>query len=285
MKIIDLIKSKETTLSFEVFPPKTSDRMESVEKATEAIAALRPDFMSVTYGAGGGTSDYTIDIAQNLQETEGVPMLAHLTCVSSNKERVRHLIGLYQSRGIENIMALRGDIPEGGRICDDYHYAIELIEDIRSMGDFCIGGACYPEGHPESTSRRDDMIYLKQKVDAGLDFITSQMFFNNDAFYSFMYRARDIGIEVPILAGIMPIINARQIRRSIALSGTEFPERFRAITDRFGPDDEAMKQAGIIYATEQIIDLLAHGVKNIHVYSMNRPDVAQGIRDALSHIL
>ena len=285
MKIIDIIHEKDTTLSFEVFPPKTSDRLETVSEATSKIAALHPDFMSVTYGAGGGTSKYTIEIAEKLQESEGVPMLAHLTCVSSDRAHVREMIQLYRAHGIKNIMALRGDIPEGGRIAQDYHYAIELIEDIRSLGDFCIGGACYPEGHPESGSRRQDMIFLKQKVDAGLDFITSQMFFNNDVFYSFLYRARDIGVNVPILAGIMPIINARQIKRSIALSGTEFPERFRAITDCFGSGDDAMRQAGIIYAAEQIIDLLAHGVKNIHVYSMNRPDVAQGIRNALSQIL
>ncbi|MBQ9631811.1 MAG: methylenetetrahydrofolate reductase, partial [Lachnospiraceae bacterium] len=176
MKIIDIIHEKDTTLSFEVFPPKTSDRLETVSEATSKIAALHPDFMSVTYGAGGGTSKYTIEIAEKLQESEGVPMLAHLTCVSSDRAHVREMIQLYRAHGIKNIMALRGDIPEGGRIAQDYHYAIELIEDIRSLGDFCIGGACYPEGHPESGSRRQDMIFLKQKVDAGLDFITSQMF-------------------------------------------------------------------------------------------------------------
>ena len=285
MRIIDIIKSKPATISFEVFPPKTSDKIEAVEEATEEIAGLHPDFMSVTYGAGGGTGEYTIEIAKDLQEKEGVPMLAHLTCVSSTKEFVRKRISAYKENGIKNIMALRGDIPEGGRIAKDYHYAIELIEDIHSLGDFCIGGACYPEGHPESENRRQDMIFLKQKTDAGIDFLTSQMFFNNDAFYNFLYRARDIGIKVPIIAGIMPIINARQIKRSIALSGTELPERFRAIIDRFGSDDAAMKKAGIIYAAEQIIDLLSHGVNNIHVYSMNRPKVAKGIMDLLNGVI
>ena len=286
MKIRDILQQKKTTLSFEVFPPKTSAGWDSVTHATEEIARLRPDFMSVTYGAGGGTSEYTVDIAKNLQDSLGVPMLAHLTCVSSTKEDVRRNIELYQEKGIENIMALRGDIPEGGRTAHDYHHATELIDDIRTLGDhFCLGGACYPEGHPEAKNRRDDLIFLKQKVDAGLDFLTTQMFFNNDMFYNFLYRARDIGIRVPIVAGIMPITNARQIRRSIALSGSELPERFRAIIDRFGSDDNAMKQAGIIYASEQIIDLLAHDVNNIHVYSMNKPDVAKGIQDALSDIL
>ena len=285
MRIIDILKEKKTTLSFEVFPPKTSAGMETVTKATEEIAKLHPDFMSVTYGAGGGTSDYTVDIAKNLQDSLGVPMLAHLTCVSSTKEDVKNLISLYQKKGIENIMALRGDIPEGGRLAHDYDHATELIGDIRSQGDFCLGGACYPEGHPEADNRREDLIFLKQKVDTGLDFLTTQMFFNNDMFYNFLYRARDIGIHVPIIAGIMPITNAKQIKRSIALSGAELPERFRAIIDRFGSDDAAMKQAGIIYATEQIVDLLAHDVNNIHVYSMNKPDVAEGIQRALSNIL
>ena len=268
MKIIDILKEKKTTVSFEVFPPKTSAGMESVTKAAEEIAALKPDFMSVTYGAGGGTSEYTVDIARNIQQNAGVPMLAHLTCVSSSRDDVRQMISLYKENGIKNIMALRGDIPEGGRIAFDYDHATELIADIKEAGDFCLGGACYPEGHPEADNRRDDMIFLKQKADAGLDFLTSQMFFNNDMFYNFLYRARDIGINVPIIAGIMPITNARMIKRSIALSGAELPERFRAIIDRFGSSDEAMKH-------------LAHDVKHIHIYSMNKPDVAANIWNQL----
>ncbi len=285
MKIADLLREKNITLSFEVFPPKTSAGMESVSKATEEIASLHPDFMSVTYGAGGGTSEYTVDIARNLQDSYSVPVLAHLTCVSSTREHVRRMINLYKEKNIKNIMALRGDIPQDGAVADDYHHATELISDIRELGDFCLGGACYPEGHPEAATRRDDLIFLKQKADAGLDFLTTQMFFNNDMFYNFLYRARDIGIKIPIIAGIMPITNARQIRRSIALSGAELPERFRAIIDRFGSNDAAMKQAGIIYATEQIIDLLAHDVNHIHVYSMNKPDVAKGIKEALSDVI
>ena len=285
MRIKDILQSKEITLSFEVFPPKTFAGMESVTKATTEIAALKPDFMSVTYGAGGGTSEYTVDIAKNLQDTYQFPVLAHLTCVSSTKEDVQKMIALYQSKGIKNIMALRGDIPADGVIAEDYRYATDLIADIRAQGDFCLGGACYPEGHPESGNRHTDLIHLKRKVDAGLDFLTTQMFFNNDLFYNFLYRARDIGIGVPIIAGIMPITNAKMIRRSIALSGAELPERFRAIIDRFGDDDASMKQAGTIYAAEQIIDLLAHDVNNIHIYSMNKPDIAEGIQRALSHII
>lgn len=285
MKITEIFKEKDTTLSFEVFPPKTSDRLEIVEAATREIAAVKPDFMSVTYGAGGGTSEYTIDIARDLQETYDMPMLAHLTCVSSTRDDVARMIDLYKEKGIENIMALRGDIPEGGRIAHDYDHATELIADIRDRGDFCLGGAAYPEGHPESKNRREDMIFLKRKVDAGLDFITTQMFFNNDMYYNFLYRARDIGIDVPIVAGIMPITNAASIKRSIALSGAELPERFRAIIDKFGSDNDAMKKAGIIYAVDQIVDLLAHDVKNIHVYSMNKPDVAATIKEQLEGLI
>ncbi len=285
MRIKKILQNKDITLSFEVFPPKTYDRMETVTKATTAIAALKPDFMSVTYGAGGGTSEYTVDIAKKLQDTYHIPILAHLTCVSSTKEDVRKMINLYKSKGILNIMALRGDIPVDGVIADDYQHATDLIADIRAQGDFCLGGACYPEGHPESGNRHKDLIFLKHKVDAGLDFLTTQMFFNNDLFYNFLYRARDIGIQVPIIAGIMPITNAKMIRRSIALSGAELPEHFRAIIDRFGDDNDSMKQAGIIYAAEQIIDLLAHDVNHIHIYSMNKPDIALGIQNALSNIL
>ncbi len=285
MKISEILNSKAATLSFEVFPPKTSDRMEDVSRQATKIAALEPDFMSVTYGAGGGTSDYTVDIAALLQKTYGVPMLAHLTCVSSTREHVREMIAKYRERGIENIMALRGDIPEGGAPHEDYHHATELIADIKSAGDFCIGGACYPEGHPESASRGEDLINLKRKTDAGCDFLTSQMFFNNDLFYNFLYRARDKGITVPIVAGIMPITNAKMIKRSIEMSGAELPERFRAIVDFYGNDPEKMKQAGILYAVDQIVDLLAHGVKNIHVYSMNKPDVAEAILNHLSVLL
>ncbi len=285
MKISKMLNEGVATLSFEVFPPKTSDKMEDVSKQATKIAALEPDFMSVTYGAGGGTSEYTVDIAALLQKTYGVPMLAHLTCVSSTREHVRRMIAMYRERGIENIMALRGDIPAGGAPHEEYHHATELIADIKAEGDFCIGGACYPEGHPESASRGEDLAYLKEKADAGCDFLTSQMFFNNDMFYNFLYRARDKGITVPIVAGIMPITSAKMIRRSIEMSGAELPERFRAIVDYYGSDPEKMKQAGILYASEQIVDLLAHGVRNIHVYSMNKPDVAEAIQKNLAALL
>ena len=287
MKISQLFQEGKITLSFEVFPPKTTDKLESVKAATEKIAALHPAFMSVTYGAGGGTSDYTAAIAQNIQNTEHVPTLAHLTCVSSSQEKIDHQLQLLQNNGIENIMALRGDIPEGAIPQEEwsFRYASELIRHIKEYGDFCIGGACYPEGHPESANQREDIQNLKKKVEAGCDFLTTQMFFDNNILYNFLYKIREAGITVPVVAGIMPVTNGRQIARICRISGNTLPPRFKQIIDRFADHPAAMKQAGIAFATEQIIDLLANGVNHIHVYSMNKPDVARKIQDNLSEIL
>lgn len=285
MKIIDILKQDQITLSFEVFPPKKIEKYDSVQAATEGVAALHPSFMSVTYGAGGGTSEFTLNIAKNIRDKYGVEVLPHLTCVSSTKAHVHEMIQKFKEYGFENVMALRGDIPEGGAPYDDYHYASELVADIKSQGDFCIGGACYPDGHVECAHKDDDIRNLKRKVDAGVDFLTTQMFFDNAEFFNFLYRLREQDIRVPVLAGIMPITNQKQLGRSVALSGTTVPTRFKEIVDKFGEHPEAMKQAGIIYATEQIIDLIANDVKHIHVYSMNKPDVAESIQRNLSEIL
>ena len=285
MKIIDILNQDQITLSFEVFPPKKIEKYDSVQAATEGVAALHPSFMSVTYGAGGGTSEFTLNIAKNIRDKYGVEVLPHLTCVSSTKTHVHEMIQKFKEYGFENVMALRGDIPEGGAPYDDYHYASELVADIKSQGDFCIGGACYPDGHVECAHKDDDIRNLKRKVDAGVDFLTTQMFFDNAEFFNFLYRLREQDIRVPVLAGIMPITNQKQLGRSVALSGTTVPTRFKEIVDKFGEHPEAMKQAGIIYATEQIIDLIANDVKHIHVYSMNKPDVAEAIQRNLSEIL
>lgn len=290
MKIIDLITKDTLSLSFEVFPPKTESSFDSVKIATEEIAKLRPSFMSVTYGAGGGTSKYTLEIARNIKEEFGVPMLAHLTCVSSDKETVKQRIEDMQKAGIQNIMALRGDIPESmiddDRSKWDYRYAIDLIREIKSLPyDFCIGAACYPEIHPESENQKDDIKRLKEKVDAGCDFLTTQMFFDNNLLYNFLYKIREAGITVPVVPGIMPITNANQVERAIKLSGSFMPQRFKSLVDKFGSDPAAMKQAGIAYATDQIIDLYANNITNVHVYSMNKPDVAEKIQNNLSDIL
>lgn len=285
MKISSILGKDKVSFSFEVFPPKKASAYSSVESATMQIGALKPSFMSVTYGAGGGTSEYTIQIAKNLQSM-GVTSLAHLTCISSPKEKVLAQLEAMKAAGIENILALRGDIPEGGvPDFDHYHYASELIEVIKANGDFCVGGACYPEGHPESANKKEDILNLKKKVDSGCEFLTTQMFFDNNILYNFLYRIREKDINVPIVAGIMPITRAAQVERVVKMSGTILPARFRALVDRFGDNPAAMKQAGVAYAADQIIDLISNGFNNIHVYTMNQPDVAAGLMSSLSEII
>lgn len=275
------------TLSFEAFPPKKDSDFDSVATAVEKIAQLKPDFMSVTYGAGGSTAAYTPQIAQMVQ-AQGVTALAHLTCVSSNRERIHQELDALKAAGIENILALRGDYPEGydPAAPRDFRYAQELVREIKAYDDsFCIGAACYPEGHVECLSQAEDLRHLKEKVDSGVDFLTTQMFFDNSAMYSFLYRAQEVGITVPVLAGIMPVTNAAQMTRILSLSGTTPPNRFRMLLDRFRERPDAMKQAGIIYAAEQMVDLVANGVRGVHVYTMNKPDVAAGIAENLSKVL
>ncbi len=288
MKIIDILKRDTLSMSFEVFPPKTDAAFDSVKSATEEIAKLSPAFMSVTYGAGGGTSAYTLEIARNIKERYGVETLAHLTCVSSTRETVRQRIAEIKAAGLENVMALRGDLTpemEGkDRSGWAYRYAVDLIAELKEEG-FCIGGGCYPEVHPESANQKEDIQHLKEKVEAGCQFLTTQMFFDNNLLYNFLYKIREAGITVPVVAGIMPITNANQVARAIQLSGSHMPQRFKSLVDKFGSDPAAMKQAGIAYATDQIIDLFANNVTNIHVYTMNKPDVAAQIQRNLSDIL
>jgi len=290
MKISRLLQQETLSVSFEVFPPKTESSFDTVKAATEEIARLKPAFMSVTYGAGGGTSKYTLEIAKNIKETYGVPSLAHLTCVSSTRDTVKERIADIKAAGIQNVMALRGDIPKELENADRsgwaYHHAVELVRELKEADpDLCIGGACYPEIHPESADQKADIFYLKEKVDAGCDFLTTQMFFDNNLLYNFLYKIREAGITVPIVPGIMPITKATQVDRAIKLSGSFMPRRFISLVDRFGSDPAAMKQAGIAYATDQIIDLFANGIKNVHVYTMNNPDVAEKIMANLSDIL
>ena len=290
MKLSELFTQDKLSLSFEVFPPKTDSAFDSVKHATEEIARLHPSFMSVTYGAGGGTSRYTLEIAKNIKQNYGVPTLAHLTCVSSTRETVKDKIEQMKAAGIENVMALRGDLtPElerSDRSTWAYRHAVDLIHDIRESGaDFCIGGACYPEIHPESADQHEDIKHLKEKVDAGCSFLTTQMFFDNNLFYNFMYKIREAGITVPVIPGIMPITRAGQVERAVKLSGSFMPQRFKSLVDKFGSSPRAMHQAGIVYATDQIIDLFANGIKNVHVYSMNDPTVAAKILADLSDIL
>lgn len=285
MKISSLLSQDRPLLSFEVFPPKTTDVFDSVKKATEEIAGLSPSFMSVTYGAGGTTDKYTTQIATNILKNYGVTPIAHLTCVGTEKAKIKAKLNELSENGIENILALRGDIPESGVTCKDFSYANELVSFIKENSDFCIGGACYPDTHVESLTQQADIFYLKQKVDSGCDFLTTQMFFDNNVLYNYLYKIREAGITVPVIAGVMPVTNAKQIKRICSLSGTYLPERFKRIADKYGDNPKAMQQAGIAYATEQIIDLYANGIKAVHVYSMNKPEVAKKIQENLSEIL
>ncbi len=287
MKLNEILLKNDVTLSFEVFPPKVTADYEAVKEAAYGVARLKPSYMSVTYGAGGSTRGNTLKIAKGIQEEYGVTTIAHLTCVGATKEGIRQSLEEMRAAGIENVLALRGDRPKDfeGEPFTDYHYASELVDSIREFGGFCIGGACYPEGHVESENTQEDILNLKKKVDAGCEYLTTQMFFDNNIFYNFLCRVREAGIEVPVIPGIMPITRPSQLKNAVKLSGCNVPMRFRSIVDCFGRNPEAMQQAGIIYATDQIIDLIANGVRHVHVYSMNKPEVVRGIQESLNKII
>ena len=286
MKISEILNNNKVTVSFEMFPPKQLDKIEKTKAIVGEMVKFKPSFMSVTYGAAGTTSGFTTEIANEIKK-DGVEPLSHLTCLTSTRDKIHTVVNELKDNGIENILALRGDVPEGFEFPDDmyFEHAYQLVNEIKSMGDFCVGGACYPEILPESKSRVEDIEYLKQKVDCGIEFLTTQMFFDNNKFFDFCEMCQIKGINVPIIAGIMPITNANQIRRSVELSNCSVPEKFNKIMERFGDNPESMKQAGIIYATEQIIDLMANGFNNIHIYTMNKPDVAGAIMSGLSNII
>ncbi len=286
MKITDIIQSGKPSLSFEVFPPKSNEQFEKIKQAIAAIAALHPSYMSVTYGAGGGTSDYTAQMALNIREQFGVETVAHLSCITSDRTRIRQELDRLRTIGVENILALRGDLPDGFKTDTlTYHHASELAREIRTYGGFCIGGACYPEGHPDSATSQEDIRHLKEKVEAGCEYLTTQMFFDNNILYNFLYRLRAAGVDVPVVAGIMPVTNPASIKRICRISGTSLPQRFIRIVERYGDNPAAMKQAGIAYATEQIVDLFANGVQAVHVYSMDKPDIAEAISRNISEII
>lgn len=285
MRIIDIIKGDKPSLSFEVFPPKSFESFDAARRATEAIAELSPGYMSVTYGAGGSTDIYTPEIAACIAG-KGVTPLAHLTCVASSEKKVEDILGILKSLGVENILALRGDLPKGESTYSGvYHHASDLVAKIRDYGGFCIGGACYPEGHPEAQSIESDIENLKIKVDAGCEFLTTQMFFDNDILYRYMEKLARAGVCAAVVPGIMPVTSIKQIERIISISGSKLPEKFTRITDKYADDAVAMRSAGIEYATEQIIDLYRNGFNAVHVYSMNKPDVASVIQDNVSTVI
>ena len=285
MKIKDLLAKGTPSVSFEVFPPKKDAPFEPVKEAVARLARLNPSFISVTYGASGNAQANTSEIASFVQAC-GTPALAHLTCLTSSRERIADEITDLRSRGIENILCLRGDAPANAAApaAQAFAHAVDLVRALRPS-TFCLGGACYPECHPECAHLADDIAHLKEKVDAGLDFLTTQMFFDNNVFYRYLAKLRGAGIVAPVIAGIMPVTNGRQIKRICQLSGTYLPSRFKAIVDRFGDDPESMLSAGVVYAAEQIVDLFANGVNAVHVYTMNRPEVAERIMSNLRGII
>ncbi len=286
MKITEIISGPLPSLSFEIFPPKVSTALEDVKDAAKRIAELSPSFISVTYGAGGTTAGLTLELADAVKNEFGVTALAHLTCLSSGRDVIKRQLDALREKGIDNVLALRGDRPaDSSAHVRDFSHASDLAAEIRAYGGFCIGGACYPEGHPESPSQKEDILNLKIKADAGCEFFTTQMFFDNNILYNFLYKIREAGINVPVVAGVMPVTNGSQIKRICALSGTALPQRFRQIVDRYSSDPRAMAQAGIAYATEQIIDLYANGIRAVHVYSMNRPETAKRIAENISEII
>ena len=285
MKITEIINGSKPSLSFEVFPPKTTDKYESVSNAVKEIAALNPSYISVTYGAGGGTSEYTSKIAKEVQSL-GITSLAHLSCISSTRAMVRNELNNLNEFGIENILALRGDIPKQ---CDketlEFHYAYELIDEIKKLGDFCIGGACYPESHPESPSPDKDLEYLKLKVDCGCDFLTTQMFFDNGIFYSFVDKLSKIGVTVPIVAGLMPITSVSQLEKIVFLSGNSLPASFMKIVDEYQYDPVSFRSASVEYTIKQALEIYANGFRAVHIYTMNKPSVAIEIKNNLLEVI
>lgn len=282
MKIIELLKSDKPCISCELFPPKAGSELQNALKIVDEIAVIKPHFMSVTYGAGGTSAGQTLAIAQSVEE-HNIPALAHLTCIDATEAKIDDMLGNFRKAGVQNVLALRGDAVTSG--VRDFAHASDLMRKISVSGDFCIGGACYPEGHPEAGSLDNDIENTKKKIDAGCEFLVSQMCFDNNIMYNYMYRLLRNGIDVPVVAGIMPVTNAKQINRICELSGTKLPPHYRAIVERFADDPQALMQAGIAYALGQIIDLIANGFKNIHVYTMNKPEIIRGIMKNLSEII
>lgn len=277
---------KQPVLSFEIFPPKKDSPLETIYTTIDHLKNLQPDFISVTYGAGGSNKDRTVEIASLIKHKYGIEALAHLTCISSTKEEIEKILTTLKNNNLENILALRGDLPQDKNFKFPtplhYHYAKDLIRQIKQKNYFNISAACYPEGHIECNDMDKDIAYLQEKVEAGVDLLITQLFFNNEHLYEFMDKIRKARINVPITAGIMPLLNKKQIERCLALSRATLPPKFTRILEKHGNNAEVLQEAGIAYATEQIIDLLAWGIDGIHIYTMNRPETAQRIVENIS---
>lgn len=280
----DYFEQASPTMTFEIFPPKGSGNLASVFATVDALASLAPDLISVTYGAGGTSRENTVEIASQIQNNYAIPVLAHLTCAGNSKDQIDPVLRTLSGNGVKNILALRGDLAEGERL-KDFKYASDLIRYIKSRYNFRVFAACYPEKHIEASSMEEDLRCLKEKADCGVDVLISQLFFDNEFFYSFRDQARAMGIETPMVAGIMPITSASQISRMVSMCGATVPEKVQKIIKAFGHNSMAMKEAGIAYATAQIVDLLSTGVDGIHLYTMNQPDIAKRISENIRGIL
>lgn len=286
MRIPELFKDGKTVFSFEIFPPKKTSSIDTIYSTLDELSALKPAFISVTYGAGGNTADSkTCEIASVIQDKYSITSVAHLTCVNCTKADIDVILGQLKQHKIENILALRGDINPDFPPKHDFKYASELVEYIKSHGDFSISGACYPEGHMETESIIDDIKNLKHKVDAGVNHLISQLFFDNSHFYEFLEKARIAGINVPIDAGIMPVVNKSQIERMVSMCGASLPSKFTKMMQKYEHNPEALRDAGIAYAIDQIVDLISNGADGIHLYTMNNPYVARKISDSISSLL
>lgn len=286
MKIVQLFNDERTVFSFEVFPPKRDHAIDTIYETLDELQDLKPDFISVTYGASGSLADNsTCEIASAIKHRYGIESAAHLTCVNSTKEEVTEVLRRLHENEIENILALRGDIVPDVPRKNDFKYASELVSFIKETDyDFGISGACYPEGHQNSRNQVDDILNLKKKVDAGAEHLISQLFFDNNLFYDFVEKARIAGINVPIEAGIMPVVNKKQIERMVSLCGASLPSKFTKMMSRYEHKPEAMRDAGIAYAVNQIVDLVSQGVDGIHLYTMNNPYIARRISESVKSL-
>ncbi len=288
MSIKNKLEKRKPSISFEIFPPKKNYPVDTIYKTIDDLRDLNPDFISVTYGAGGSTKDRTVDIASYIENKYDLSALAHLTCLTETKEEIDNILKVLDNNGVSNILALRGDYPKDYKVDqvgdNHYRYVKDLISHIKEEYNFSIGAACYPEKHPESNSLKQDLVYLKEKVDAGTDFLVTQLFFDNEIFYKFKEETEKLNINVPIIAGILPVLKTNQVKRILQLTDCHFPKKFTRIIEKYEHNPDALKEAGIAYAVEQIIDLLSSGIDGIHIYTMNNPENTRKILSSLSNI-
>ena len=287
MKIIDKFKEKNPLISFEIFPPKADYPIDTIFNAIDELYNMDPDFMSVTYGAGGSTKDKTVEISSYIQNRYNLTSIAHVTCISSAKSEISNILNSLEENNVQNVLALRGDYPKDSAIAlpiDGFKNSVELIEHFKRNSNLCVGAACYPEKHPDASNLNEDIDFLKRKMDAGADFLVTQMFFDNELFYDFYDKAVQKGVNLPIITGIMPILNKNQINTIVNLTGNSIPKKFERLLTKYSDNPEALREAGMSYAVSQIIDLLSWGVDGIHIYTMNKPSTARKILGSISAI-